>query len=318
MEWFYSLQDSLSDWFNALDPRLAAHLLQIARLSVWLVLLAVIFAPLERFFAIHPKKLLRKAVVTDLGYYFLNSLVPSLLLGVPLAFVAWLVHSYIPVGFTNSIAALPLIVRIAASLFIGEIGFYWGHRWSHEIPLLWRFHAVHHSAEHIDFLVSTRAHPIDMVFTRICGLIPLYILGLATPLQGRGGLIPVFVILVGTTWGFFIHANVKWRFGPLEWIVSTPAFHHWHHTNDGPEFIDKNYAPMYPIIDKIFGTLYLPKDKHPQTYGIDQPVSPILAGQLIEPFLFWRKAPAPTPVPTSKPAPPVDPLLTEPLNRPVS
>lgn len=274
---------------QSLDPRLLAYLVQIFRLCLWLVILAVIFTPLERLFALHPKKIFRKAIVTDLGYYFLNSLVPSILLGAPLAVLAWSIHRFIPSGFTAAIAALPLWARIAASVLVGEIGFYWGHRWSHEIPLLWRFHAIHHSAEHIDFLVNTRAHPIDMVFTRICGLVPLYILGLASPIAGRGSLIPVLVVLIGTVWGFFIHANVRWRFGPLEWLVATPAFHHWHHTNDGPDVINKNYSPMLPFIDHLFGTLYLPKDKQPQSYGIDQPLSPVLIGQLIEPFLFWRK-----------------------------
>jgi len=96
-------------------------------------------------------------------------------------------------------------------------------------------------------------------------------------------------MFIGIVWGFFIHANVNWRFGPLEWLVSTPAFHHWHHTNDGPAYINKNYAPMLPWVDKMFGTLYLPKDKQPARYGIDQPISPVLFGQLVEPFMFWRK-----------------------------
>jgi len=275
---------------RSLDPRLLAYLVQIFRLCLWLVILAVIFTPLERLFALHPQKIFRKAILTDLGYYFLNSLVPGILLGVPLAAVAWGIHRFIPSGFTASIAALPLWARIAASVLVGEVGFYWGHRWSHEIPFLWRFHAVHHSAEHIDFLVNTRAHPIDMVFTRICGLIPLYILGLASPMSGRSGsLIPVLVVLVGTVWGFFIHANVRWRFGPLEWLIATPAFHHWHHTNDGPDVINKNYSPMLPFVDQVFGTLYLPKDRQPQSYGIDQRLSPALFGQLLEPFFFWRK-----------------------------
>jgi sterol desaturase/sphingolipid hydroxylase (fatty acid hydroxylase superfamily) len=277
---------------NSLNPRLLVYAVQILRLCIWLVILAAIFTPLERLFALHPKKIFRKDTLTDLGYYFLSSLLPGILLSAPLALLAWNVHRFIPAGFTSAIAAQPLWLRVILSFLIGEIGFYWGHRWNHEIPLLWRFHAIHHSAEHVDFLVNTRAHPIDMVFTRLCGLVPLYIFGLASPIGRSGSLIPVLIILIGTVWGFFIHANVRWRFGPLEWLVATPAFHHWHHTNDGPAYINKNYSPMLPIIDRVFGTLYLPRNKQPERYGIDQPLSPHLLGQLIDPFLVRRKEPS--------------------------
>ncbi len=281
------------DVLDSIDPRLLIYATQLLRLCMWLVILAAIFTPIERLFALYPQKIFRKAIVTDLGYYFLSSLVPSVLLSVPLALAAWTVHRYIPVGFLAAIAAWPLALRVVAALIVGEIGFYWGHRWSHELPFLWRFHAIHHSAEHLDFLVSTRAHPVDMVFTRLCELIPLYVLGLASPVGRSGSLIPILVVLLGTIWGFFIHSNVRWRFGPLEWIISTPAFHHWHHTNDGPAYINKNYAPMWPFIDRLFGTLYLPKDKQPASYGIDEPMSPALFGQLVDPFLFWRRTSAP-------------------------
>ena len=117
---------------------------------------------------------------------------------------------------------------------------------------------------------------------------PMFVLGLVSP-TNLSGTIPFLLMFIGIVWGFFIHANVNWRFGPLEWLVSTPAFHHWHHTNDGPAYINKNYAPMLPWVDKMFGTLYLPKDKQPARYGIDQPISPVLFGQLVEPFMFWRK-----------------------------
>ena len=70
-----------------------------------------------------------------------------------------------------------------AAVVVGEIGFYWGHRWSHETGWLWRFHAVHHSATHVNFLVNSRAHPVDIVFTRACGLVLPYATGL-TPLRG--------------------------------------------------------------------------------------------------------------------------------------
>jgi sterol desaturase/sphingolipid hydroxylase (fatty acid hydroxylase superfamily) len=276
------------EYLNELPPQV----LQIVKLCIWLVILAAIFTPLERLFALHPKKIFRKAILTDLGYYFVTNLALGILLSVPVALLAWSVHHFIPSSFTTAIAAWPLWLRVIASFVVGDIGFYWGHRWSHEVPFLWRFHAIHHSAEHVDYLVNTRAHPIDMVFTRFCGLVPLYILGLATPSAGGGGRIALYVVLVGTIWGFFIHANVRWRFGPLEWLVATPAFHHWHHTNDGPEYIDKNYAATLPWIDKIFGTLYLPKNKQPERYGIDQKLSPLLVGQLVHPFMLWRKDPS--------------------------
>ena len=156
-----------------------------------------------------------------------------------------------------AVAAWPLWQRILAGLVVGEVGFYWGHRWTHEIPFLWRFHAVHHSAEHVYFLISSRAHPIDNVFTRLCGLMPAYILGVASPLTPTGSLVPVLIVLVATVWGFFIHSNVRWRLGPLEWLISTPAFHHWHHTLREPR--DRNYASMLPCMDWIFGTYYLPE-----------------------------------------------------------
>ena len=277
------------DVLRFLQQHLPAYAVQLVRLCIWLALLTVIFAPLERLFALHPKKIFRKAILTDLGYYFLSSLIPSLLLSMPLALVAWSVHRLIPTGFTGAIAAWPGWLRVAAAMIVGDIGFYWGHRLSHEIPLLWRFHAIHHSAEDLDFLVNTRAHPVDMVLTRLCGLVPLYILGLAAPLHGSVSLIPLLVLLVGTTWGFFVHANVRWRFGPLEFLVATPAFHHWHHTNDGPTYVNKNFAPMLPWVDKIFGTLYLPADKRPASYGIDERLAPGLVGQLVGPFLLGRK-----------------------------
>jgi len=267
----------------------------VSRACVWLVLLTVIFVPLERLFALHPQKIFRNAILTDVAYYFLSSLVSGFLLGVPLMLVAWLVHRTIPGAFTSAVTAWPAWLRIVTALIVGEIGAYWGHRWSHEIPFLWRFHAIHHSAEHVDFLVSSRTHPVDLVFTRLCALIPLYVLGLAAPLRGLAGLIPVLVLLLGTVWGFFVHANVRWRFGPLEWLIATPAFHHWHHTNDGPAYVNKNYASLLPWVDLLFGTLYLPKDKRPARYGIDEPLPASFLGQLVEPFLASPVRTAPRP-----------------------
>jgi sterol desaturase/sphingolipid hydroxylase (fatty acid hydroxylase superfamily) len=267
-----------------LDSRnIISFLLSVARLAAWLVLLAVIFLPLERLSAVHPRKFWSKTLAQDLGFYFLSGLAPGFLLALPLAFVAAGVHAFIPIRMQTAVAALPLWQRVVAGFVVGEIGFYWGHRWTHEIPFLWRFHSIHHAPEQIYFLISSRAHPLDNVFIRLCGLIPAYILGVASPLTPTGSLVPVLIVLTATVWGFFIHSNLRWRLGPLEWLIATPAFHHWHHTLREPR--DRNYASMLPCMDRLFGTWYLPRGQWPSSYGIDAKLPDSLGMQLIYPFL---------------------------------
>ena len=240
-----------------LSQSLLGTFLPIIRLSAWLTILVVIFVPLERLFAAHPREIFRKGFVTDLGYYFLNSLLPAALIGAPLGVLAWFAHAALPDAFLAMMGTLPLGVRVALGLVVGEVGYYWGHRWSHEIPLLWRFHAIHHAAEEVDFLVNTHAHPVDMVFSRFCGLVPIYLLGLSGPIGQAGSTVAITTALIGTVWGYFIHANLRWRFGPLEWLVSTPAFHHWHHTRTGP--LNRNYASTLPWLDRLFGNAPPPR-----------------------------------------------------------
>ena len=244
----------------------------------------IIFVPLERFFAQHQQKVFRKEFLVDLGYYFLNSFLPKLLLILPMSIIAWGVHHLEPSGLYSWVGAMPMRTRLLLAIIVGEFGAYWGHRWSHEIAVLWRFHSIHHSAEEMDWLVNTRAHPLDMFFTRLCGLLPIYVLGLAQPTGKTVDIVPLLYALVGTVWSFFVHANICWRFGWLEKLVATPAFHHWHHTNDGAKYINKNYATIFPWIDKLFGTFYLPKNRWPKKYGIDMPIAPSLTGQLLQPL----------------------------------
>lgn len=165
-----------------------------------------------------------------------------------------------------------------AALVVGDFFVYWAHRLAHTVPFLWRFHAIHHSAEHVDFLTNTRAHPVDMVFTRMCGFIPVVALGLT----GDSTTVTALVLVVGTLWGYFIHANVRLRFGLLEHVISTPFFHRWHHTNDARR--DHNYAAMFPFVDHLFGSYVSPKH-WPTEYGIDTPMPSALGSQLLEPFM---------------------------------
>jgi sterol desaturase/sphingolipid hydroxylase (fatty acid hydroxylase superfamily) len=266
---------------HLIAPQLVVFAVDVVRLVIWLVLLVSVFVPLEQLFALHPAKFWRKQTGVDLAWYFINSLLPAAIIALPLAMLARLVQGADPGGLYSALAVWPLWLRLPLVFLVNDLGVYWYHRASHAYPLLWRFHAIHHSAEHVDWLVNTRAHPVDMVFTRLAGLVPVYLLGLAqtTP----RGLDPAvaLVIILGTLWSFFIHANIRCRLGALEWLVSSPAFHHWHHTND--EHRDRNFAAIFPLFDRVFGTAWLP-GYWPPVYGIDAPVPPTLTGQLLVPL----------------------------------
>lgn len=264
------------------SPQIPSFFLSVLRLSLWLLLLVIVFLPLERLLALHPQKFLRKNLTQDLGYYFINGIVPSFLMALPLSVAALGAHELVPWRLQTAIAALPLWQRTLVGVLVAEIGFYWGHRWMHQIPFLWRFHAIHHSPEHVYFLISARAHPIDNAFQKLCGFIPIYVLGIASPLTPTGSIVPALIVIILTMWGFFIHSNLRLRLGPLEWLVATPVFHHWHHTLS--DHRDHNYAPTLPWIDRIFGTYYMPRKQWPSAYGIESKLPNSLGGQLIYPL----------------------------------
>jgi sterol desaturase/sphingolipid hydroxylase (fatty acid hydroxylase superfamily) len=150
------------------------------------------------------------------------------------------------------------------------------HRLFHQVPALWRFHAVHHSAKTMDWLAGSRMHLVEIVCLRGFTVIPMYALGYSDPALKAYIL---YVFLHST----FIHANVRFDFGWLKQVIATPQFHHWHHGIE-KEAIDVNFAVHFPILDRIFGTHYLP-DKWPSGYGVGgHPVPDGYARQLVYPF----------------------------------
>jgi sterol desaturase/sphingolipid hydroxylase (fatty acid hydroxylase superfamily) len=263
-------------------PQLPVFLHDILRLCIGLAITCAIFIPLERLCALHRKKLFRREVAADIGYYFLNGLLIGAVLSAPLGLVVRGANELLPVSFQAGLAALPIWVRAALALVVGEVGYYWGHRLSHEVPLLWRFHAVHHSAQQMDFLVNNRAHPVDLVVSRLFTLTPIYVLGIANPLSASDNILAILVIAVSANWSYLIHANVRWRLGKLEWLITSPAFHHWHHTRTGA--VNHNYSTMLPWMDRIFGTHHLPRGEWPEDYGITAKMPQTLPEQLVYPL----------------------------------
>ncbi|WP_077032888.1 sterol desaturase family protein [Pelomonas sp. KK5] len=252
-------------------------------LLAWLLLAAAIFVPLERWFAARLKPLLRPQWGNDLAFYFLGGWLPPLAGAVISAVFVAIADALLPASYFRWLGGLSPWVVVPALVVLGDFFYYWAHRLSHQIPLLWRFHAIHHSAEQMDWLVNTRAHPLDLIVTRTLGSAPLILIGLKTHAATGSGAMVFAIVAFNVLWAFFIHSNVRWRFGWLEQLITTPAFHHWHHANEGPATNDKNYAAVLPWLDRLFGTQHLP-DRLPRAYGIGEPLSPSLAGLLLDPF----------------------------------
>ncbi len=253
------------------------NLFNPARLALGLVVLLVIFVPLESLFPLVRRQFWqRPGVRADLVHFFVSTGLRRFLT---------LVAAYILLTLLGFLVYPPLQALMLApswwtqcgiALVIFELGTYWGHRWAHTVPFFWRFHAVHHSSEHMDWLAASRVHPLDQTFIRLCGILPVYLLGFTKA---------HFAFLVGieAVLAIFIHANVRFRFGWLEWLVATPVFHHWHHANEGPATNNKNYGGLFPWVDALFGTLILPR-RFPAKYGIDEPMASGYLGQLAHPF----------------------------------
>jgi len=242
-----------------------------------LFLFFLIFTPLERFFALRKEqRIFREGWRTDVIHFLLNRFLIDGGIFVVVVFLMIFWHWAISPNLQAKVAAQPFLLQFFEAILIIDIIGYFYHRLAHTSPTLWRFHAVHHSPREMDWLAAARLHPLDQIFSRALMFVPLYALGFTKETFGA-------YLVFGAFQAIFIHSNVRFRFGFLSWIIATPEYHHWHHSND-KEAKNKNFAGQFPILDWIFGTLYLPKNKMPHTYGINETMPKGYLAQLKFPF----------------------------------
>ncbi len=244
------------------------------------VILACIFIPLERIFALHNQKVFRRDWKTDATYFFTGHFIGRS--GAIIVAVTWsLMTDLFNPELQTKIASQPIWLQLAEAIVISDMAYYIAHRLLHEVPWLWQFHAVHHSIERMDWLAAVRVHPCEQLFTQICKMMPLYWLGFTKE---------TFAVyaLYSAAIAFLIHANISIKFGPLKWFVATPEFHHWHHSLS-PKIYNKNFAVQLPLLDLLFGTMYMPVQKMPDRYGISDAIPAGYVGQMFYPFSRMMK-----------------------------
>jgi sterol desaturase/sphingolipid hydroxylase (fatty acid hydroxylase superfamily) len=171
-----------------------------------------------------------------------------------------------------SVSAQALLLIISADFMR-----YWLHRWSHETPLLWRLHAVHHSTDRLYWLNTSRFHPIEKTLQFMLDSLPFILMGVDPHVIG-------FWFVLYSVNGFFQHSNIRLCFRPLSGIFSTAELHRWHHSQI-PAESNSNYANVFILWDRLFGTYYRPASEV-GTLGLLNPDYPMgIVQQMKAPFV---------------------------------
>jgi len=197
------------------------------------------------------------------------------------------------------LAGLPFWGQVAIYTVGSDFLLYWSHRIFHGTTF-WHFHAVHHSAEEIDWTTAYRFHPVNLwLGSFLAAAIMLYL--------GIPPAVLLFLVPFDTATAAFVHANLNWTLGPLKYVVATPVFHRWHHTRLD-EGGNSNFGSLFSLWDVLFGTFRMPERQLPSRYGIDDAEFPQgFLGQLIEPFRDLVKTARPPAPPREVTSPPPAP-----------
>ena len=235
-----------------------------------------LFGALGRLFPCNPDQpvFVSRSIGLDLGYAALGMLYAGA--GPAIAAVVTRPPFGDPSAGTTGrwLAAAPLAAQVAILLAATDFCQYWLHRAFHG-RRLWRFHAIHHSAREVNWSTTFRVHPVNdlavnaalAVLARLAGFSETSVLLAA----------PIFFFS-----GVLTHANLGWTYGPLRFVLASPVFHRWHHSLE-MDARERNFAPMFPVWDLMFGTFHMPGAHRPVRFGAEG-VPGDLIGQLVYPL----------------------------------
>lgn len=273
----------------------------------WLLLISAGVFTLERICPRRPtQEILRRGFVQDLFWMIFNTQYVSWMLAVLAVYgVSYVNRAFAGVGVpppetARLITHWPLWLQFGAVLLWKDFLEWNIHRAMHHIPVLWRLHQLHHSIEELDWASTFRSHWGEIVVYKFLIYLPLVVLGVAD------GVI-FAVVAVSLVVQELSHANLRWDWGPLRYLVNSPAFHAWHHDIELHKDKGQNFGISLVVWDWIFGTAHWPgKATAPARYGfegIEQYPAGIWA-RFWRPFMVQRRplnltVSAPVPVASS-------------------
>ena len=207
-------------------------------------------------------------------YYRLNDSISSISTGVIQQTIGIFIHIMIYLSYdwlqrNGSIQALfgvkaipnTLLWYVIAFLFFDFL-YYWFHRTSHEVNIVWASHVVHHSSEEYNLSTALRQGTFQGLFSWPFFLV-MAVFGF--PLE-----MFLVVSVLDLLWQYFLHTRAVGKLGPLEWFMNTPSHHRVHHGKN-PQYIDRNHAGALIIWDRMFGT-FEPEGEE-VVYGITKPLN---------------------------------------------
>ncbi|MBK7975419.1 MAG: sterol desaturase family protein [Deltaproteobacteria bacterium] len=199
----------------------------------------------------------RRDVPVDVAHFLGSDVITLEVLRPVLSFVAVAAAGPLTAAFGAGLwpRHWPLAAQLPVALLLGDFFMYWTHRLAHEVSLLWRFHAVHHSAPRLYFFNAHRFHPVDLVLSYGCWYVPLVALGAGSDL------IALHTLFTAVN-GIFKHTNFPLRLGRWNRVFSAAETHRWHHSPVLDE-ANANYGQNLMVWDVLFGTWLLPADRRP-------------------------------------------------------
>ena len=227
----------------------------------WLIMVSLFCWTLERLAPWRPQqKALRKQIGQDFFWLIFNGHYA----GIGIAFlVGWFIQQMNPLWGTWSmpapesiqlLAQSPLWLQFSVFLLLKDFVEYFIHNLLHRVPLLWKFHKLHHSILELDWIGNMRFHWMEIIVYKSLTYLPLVILGVK-------GQVILWIAIVTTLIGHLNHSNLNFDWGPLRYVINSPRMHVWHHNVTPNGRYGDNFGVVFCVWDWIFGTAYLPADK---------------------------------------------------------